>query len=201
MTVHRHVHIGTGAFGLGFIVPTTRKAGMEVVLANRAGESSSRMRNITLQGKRRYNLVFRISDRQRIQVIRFNKFLFTDEDREELLNLIAEPKTRLVTTALRQGVSTVVPILTEAIARRIEVGVEEPLAVVACEAPTIETSAGLREKILQADPALIPVISAGKVSFSSCIVDRICGEPTIRAATNMVRVRVENFGEWLIEAD
>lgn len=195
----RHVHIGAGALGLGFVVPLVQQAGHKTILANRAhGTAAHHARNVTLQRQRSYDLVL-ASKQPRTEDISIAEFIFIDEDSERFFEIVADPAIRLLTTALRQGLLPSVPLLADALAHRLTTGTREILYIVACETPTIGDSLSLRAAILAERPELMTRAFDQRIQFVSCIVDRICNEPVVREDTGRVSVDVEEFAEWLLQ--
>lgn len=198
-TTFQHVHLGAGAFGLGFVVPLVRLAGFETILANRArGSVVHHDRNVTIQQQGGYNLVL-VGKIRRTEPVVISDFVFLDENRERFFAIVADPKTRLITTALRQGLLPSVPILADALAHRLENDTKETIHVVACETPTIGDSLTLRSAILAHHPELMTREFDQRISFVPCIVDRICNEPRLEKATGQVSVEAEEFAEWLLQ--
>jgi len=194
----RHVHLGTGAFGLGFVVPLVSAAGFQTVLANRARGSAAYARNVALQRHGSYSLVL-MGKQPRTEEIPIAEFIFVDENEERFLDVVADPATRLCTTALRQGFLASVPLLADALAYRLESGTTTTLYVVACETPAIGDSSTLRTAILSHRPELATRVFEQRIHFVPCIVDRICNDPVLHEDTGRVSVTAEEFAEWLLQ--
>lgn len=194
-----HVHLGAGAFGLGFVIPLVQQAGLKSSLANRAkGSATHHACNVAIQRHGSYDLVLK-GKQTRTEIVPIEEFVFVDVDTERFLEVVANPKTRLLTTALRQGFLPSVPLLADAVANRLVAGTKEVLYVVACETPTIGDSLTLRAAVLATHPELAQREFDQRIKFVPCIVDRICNEPELDEATDRVMVEAEEFAEWLLQ--
>ncbi|MCH8748811.1 hypothetical protein IH781_03600 [Patescibacteria group bacterium] len=117
--MYQHVHMGAGAFGLGFVVPLVAQAGFQTVLTNRARGSTAHVRNMAIKANAGYDLVLR-GAHTKTEPIPITEFVFLDEDKDRFLEVVADPKTSLLTTALRQGFRSSIPILAAPLANRLQ---------------------------------------------------------------------------------
>src|SRR5688572_19009108 len=96
------LHFGPGSFGLGFVVPLARTAGLDVVVANRTSPNpESQQRNDALRRNRVYTLDLRSIERSEVSDIRIADFVYLDSSKNTLIDLIAQPSTTILTTALK----------------------------------------------------------------------------------------------------
>lgn len=205
-SVSWHVHIGTGALGLGLVAWLGSQAELSVFLANRAGGSGSLGRNRLLheahQEARQYDLVF--SDSSGTQPVTYAEFLFTDADRDRnrFIDRVVDSRTLLLTTALKGGIDPSLELLALALTHRIEKGMSDPLYVVACE--NAIDSIGLYHKIVPLlPPHLLPqfeqAIVEQAIVFVPCMVDRLCNDPAPDREMRRVQVEVERFAQWTLQ--
>lgn len=192
----QHVHVGSGALGMGLVAWLGRRAGLSVILANRAGGSASHHRSLTLRETCEYDLV---PDDSRAEHVRLAEFLFTDEDHDRFIEAVADTKTVLLTTALKDGIreEELLRLLAEAVAARVAAATSSTLYVVACENKI--DSVGLRDELLHFLPTGIEAELARSIVFVPCVVDRICNEPGLDPTTSRVFVEVEQFSQWILE--
>ncbi|HWP38032.1 MAG TPA: hypothetical protein VNL18_10815, partial [Gemmatimonadales bacterium] len=188
------MHLGSGALGLGFVAYLGRRAGLNVVLANRRQGSGSFRRNESLKLTRRYRIdvVGEIPSSEWVQV---QELLYTDSDIEELLARVSDPSTILLTTALKDGLARTVPVISRLIEARVQAAPQSPLFVIACENRLDST--WLRTQITEhagVDPSVDHT-----VHFLPCVADRICSEVRYDEDSQYVFVMAEPYARWTIE--
>lgn len=193
----RLVHLGTGALGLGLIAWLAARADLVVVLANRSRGSSqdSLDRNQALRDQRAYSLSVTGSGNR--EHVSFAELLFTDDDEERLVGLIADAETLLVTTALKGGVQSAIALLARAVEARLARTTLTPLHLVACE--NTFDSEQLRHAIKKHLGRIDRDVFETGTRFISCMVDRQCNEPYIDTLTRNVVVEVEEYALWVLE--
>src|SRR2546428_979165 len=123
--VFQHVHIGTGALGLGLAVWLGSKAGFSVILANRAENSPSLARNLHLRDSCQYELVFP-NPRVESEAVTFYELIFPGQDRGKIFSSVANPQTLLLTTALKRGLHSSLQLLALAVAAPVRVAAPIP---------------------------------------------------------------------------
>jgi len=130
--------------------------------------------------------------------VTFTNLLFTDREERDFISVIVDPRTVLLTTALKQGIQSFLPLLARALTARVQRDTPTPLYIVACE--NAINSLDLRNMIIPLLPSEVigpPFEQA--VIFVPCMVDRICGKPFVNPLTNRVQVEVEQFAEWVLQ--
>lgn len=196
----QHVHVGTGALGLGLIAWSGSQAGLSLILANRAHGSPSLERNRILAKTHEYYLIFADEEEKEPERVNFTDLFFTDRDYDRFIATVSDPKTILLTTALKQGLEPSIPLLKDALVARVEAAISTPLYVVACE--NALDSLTLHKKIVSILPANIDLpLFNQTIAFVPCVVDRMCNEPWFNKATGRVEVEVESFAQWILKHD
>src|SRR5687767_7954176 len=97
----RHVHVGTGAFGLGFAAPLGASAGLLLSLVNRRRGDAGTVtfvKNDLLKTNCSFDLE---SNDGAVQSIQCAEVLFLDEHTNLFAERVADPNTLLLTTAVR----------------------------------------------------------------------------------------------------
>lgn len=197
---YQHVHVGTGALGLGLVAWLGSRAGLSVFLANRSTGSSdsSLARSHLLRETHQYDVI--LPDPQAPpESVTFTELLFTDRDYDRFIAVVADRKTILLTTALKDGVEPSIPLLAKAVAARVETAAQDPLYIIACENTLDSTK--LSEAIRSSLPSGIDRSKLERtVIFVPCMVDRLCNEPRLNPETRRVQVKVEKFAQWILES-
>lgn len=196
----RHVHFGPGGLGLGLIVPSTRRS-FEVAAFGRVN-ANKQARNDLLKTNRGYDL--RDSSGAITDRIDNIDFVFYDPDApvdaaHPAVAAIAAPETQLITIAVKGGphkearkrLHQIAPILVLGI--ELHRDTDAPIVIV-CENP-------LESRDVLRDAALALGHGPSGVVFLDSLVDRMCREPDIDAASRRVFIKVEAFSEWIIEAN
>ncbi len=204
--MERHVHIGAGQFGLGFVCWLTKICGYEIVLVNR-GEIQSDVASANLA---------RWSGANRLQSIRANgkyEIQFPDKNEtdtvlidhtvigqelDQLANYIADERCSLVTTSVKHIWAFLEHYLepfVKALEARAKAGIERPLFVMACENGF--SSNDLKEAIVKEIGSKAWEKIGPRVFFANVVVDRVCTEVD-RYTSGTVVINAERFGKIFI---
>jgi mannitol-1-phosphate/altronate dehydrogenase len=186
---HNHVHVGAGSLGLGLICWATKPLGLNVTLLNRSSENDNR--NNLIKSSRQF--IVKYPD-ETFETVAVDDFLFLDSD--QVVKIICDPATVLLTTALKEyGLRAVGSRLGALLKARAARHPAAPLFFIACEnACTSRVALNLIiEQLAPADRAAIEAI----IHPLDCVVDRICNKPVIE--NGIVTVLCEQFARWYIE--
>ncbi len=189
------LQLGTGALGLGLIVPKfSAPDNTTVYLANRNNESSESKNNL-LNAKRHYYLRTVGYD----TAIRFAEFIYFNEI-GRLTSIACEDKPVLLTTALKEyGVKNSLQLISRLIHARNTSGISKPLVFIACENAISSNSIkqGVVE-ILQEEYGTQYKLNEN-IIFVDCVVDRICNVPFVDSKDNVI-CKAEEYLSWTIDS-
>ena len=200
---YNHIHFGPGQLGLGLVAWLTTAAGFDVWFAT----DETRIRtskNASLDSQKRYWVREWESSSIQEVVIRGVLAYGTPETEEHLTKLFQEPKTILVTTALRaENLPQVVPVLARLLVARSNVCADCPLFVIAVE--NTATSTWLKTK-LEAELARTAQGAAASalkdVTFLDCMANRVCGKLTwLDASESSVCAPVNTKAQLVVSSD
>lgn len=194
----RLLQLGTGALGLGLLGWLAVRAGLELVLANRASNSSSLALNQVLRDQHRY--VLSITGSRRTEKVPFPELLFTDDDRQRVIAVIADPDTVIVTTALKEGVRSIANLLADACEVRLVKNPGAELYVVAGENTVGSEVLGEAVTAILATRRLEAALIRDGLRFVPCMVDRQCNKPHVAPETGDVTVEVEEYAQWVLQS-
>ena len=178
-----HVHVGAGRLGLGLPVYATRKVGYDVVVANRPGEVADRLAD---------ELAYQVRlGPDRTETVAIDRFIALDDEGEtELAGVVADPRCRLLTTAVTMaGLEELVPLLRRTLEARRATSGDDPLFVIACENQVGPDFDDLRHDFRD-----------GTIHFLRCTVDRLCSDLAVSTVAPSVVVSTEQYANWVIEA-
>lgn len=165
-----HLHLGAGRLGLGLVVPTTRRCGLNVTVVARPNANAfSTTRNHSLAAQSTYHLLVReTGERSPVEI---DEFLVLDEATRELVDrILKDPRTALITTAVgKANLELLVPRLRELLDVRFAAGVTAPLLVIPCE------------NDVGAEYHRLTTSGPPRVFFLDAVVDRICYRVTCSA--------------------
>ncbi len=187
---HKHLHIGTGKFGLGFAGYFANQLGGDLVLFNRPSESEDgKLRNRLLSEGASYVIDYRGNHGRSPDHISYEAFRLLELPATEIIETISDPQTRVLTTAVGEPqLRYIAPIIAAGLMERPPQSL--PLLIMACENGYRCTST-LREHVQHhiSDP--------GNNAFLDCIVDQACFSLDLHQSE--VTVYVEDYREWIIE--
>lgn len=184
----RAVHFGAGNIGRGFIGNLLSQAEYHVVFAD-----IDRTVIPALTERGAYVVEEVGEDRHEVTVSPVSG-RFSDDP--ELPDEIA--RADLITTAVGPSVLEIIaPVIATGIARRRERGVGEPLNVIACE-NMIRASSALATAVREACRPEDREYCDRMVGFPDSAVDRIV-PPMDGNRDDPLRVRVEQFSEWIVD--
>lgn len=209
----RLVHLGIGNFARAHTLLATQRAGGWNVVAF-TGRSAAMAEALTAQDGR-YGLIVRGPEDDEVEVIDVIEAVHPASEVEELVALLADPLTAVVTLTITEkgyaaGSDPAVSVparLAAGLRARREAGVEEPIALVSCDNLTGNGEV-LREAVLAAADEETRAWAGEHVDVVSTMVDRItpaAGEGAaelVRERTGLddaVPVVTEPFSEWVIE--
>ena len=209
----RLVHLGIGNFARAHTLLATQRAGGWGVSVF-TGRSAAMADALNAQGGR-YGLVVRGPEEDDVEIIDVIDEAFAADDLAALQRLVADPLTAVVTlTITEKGYAAGTDPATSAPARlalalqaRREAGVEEPIALVACDNLTGNGEV-LREAVLAGLDEDQRAWFEDHVDVVSTMVDRItpaadpgAGDLVLERTglADQVPVVTEPFSEWVIE--
>ncbi|MGX1360727.1 hypothetical protein QNJ95_37125 [Bradyrhizobium elkanii] len=186
----RHVHFGAGNFGLGFVGCVSKYMHFEFVLANRGSGAQSTLstQNELIARQQKYEIEYYDGERELIPVSQLLNFSDTAQH-GQLIDLILDNETKLVTTSLKGAHIQIIPTLVEALRARATSG-SEKVFILACE--NAVSSEDLRRDIQKSCNSEISEAINGVTEYIQCMVDRVCSEP--RIVDDRVVVPAERFG-------
>jgi mannitol-1-phosphate/altronate dehydrogenase len=192
----RHVHIGTGKFGLGFVGYFSHRLGFATSLLNRAHENSS-ARNKKLHDHRKYRIKY-FDQESRQELIQFEDCTSISSGQEtsgRAVELISDPKTKLLTTSVGEShLKNLAPIIASGLQARTS---DTPLFIIACENGHRCSSKILEKWVVDLLPS-----STRKETFIDCVVDQVCEEiEEHKSSKDIITVSVESHREWIIESE
>jgi mannitol-1-phosphate 5-dehydrogenase len=181
------IQFGAGNIGRGFIGGLLSRSGYEVLFAD-----ISPVLIPELMSRKEYIIEIVGENREELRVAPVDG-CFSDDDR--LLDAIADAE--IITTAVGPNVlKHIAPRIAAGLKRRLENKNETPLNIIACE-NLVHASAILREEVEKnADAETIGFLK-GHAGFPDCAVDRII--PPMEESDDPLRVRVEEFSEWIVD--
>jgi mannitol-1-phosphate/altronate dehydrogenase len=192
----KHLHIGAGRLGLGLVAAAAAQSGLEVIIAVEASPRGASTKNAMLAESRRF-IVVPPDETEAVEIKIQSVVQYGEPSVEaEIRDIIADPHTVLVTTAVGDNLPHIVPLLTRLLLHRHHAGIASPLFIIAAE--NTRNSLWLREQIEQrlANAGVISTTVLQFVVFVPCVVDRVC--KNISTATGEVRVAVEAEADWLV---
>ena len=192
------IHLGSGALGLGFIVPifNNSKYVKKSFICNRTKSGSSIERNEILKEERRYYVLSGNSK----DCINFTGFISLDEEFDVLLDLIKNEKNIILTTALKEyGIKEQIARIAELIYTYTLKKGANPLTILPCEnALDADTLKSYVLKYYENNHINYDSVSFhNNVLFLPCVVDRICNKPIVSANKDVV-VKAERFGSLIV---
>lgn len=189
-----HIHLGTGALGLGLTCWATAQRDMNIYLVNRHKDGDARNDSI----RRNKGYYVRNSGTKFEEKIQISGLYYSnvDSDVVDIENIIRDPKTVLLTTALKEGgVDAMAPLMARLLQARAESGVDSKLFFVACE--NAINSQEVKRIFSHIDDEDLKNKIESHVYFLNSVVDRICNKPAMEQ--DKVVVLCENYARWHIE--
>ena len=181
------IHFGAGNIGRGFIGSLLSRSGYRVLFAD-----ISRDLIPALRERREYTIEI-VGEARREETIAPVDGCYSDSD--ELLEEIAEAS--IITTAVGPNVlKAIAPVIAAGLRRRMEKGNRLPVNIIACE-NMVEASSSLRREVLAASDAEAGRFIESHAGFPDSAVDRII--PPMEESDDILRVRVEEFSEWIVD--
>jgi mannitol-1-phosphate 5-dehydrogenase len=184
------VHFGAGNIGRGFIGALLAESGYFVIFAD---IDKSLIKELNAHESYEVHL---LAEKERTEEV--HSFTGMLSQGAEVPHAIANPRTRLITTAVG-------PTILEKIAPIIAKGLKErrlanagPLNVIACENMVGQTQTlkkYVESHLSDEENAWL----SEQVGFANCSVDRIIPAPTSNYAKNPLDVCVEEFSEWIVD--
>ena len=188
--MYSHIHIGTGALGLGLIIPAFDSNGIKSTLVNRRSENSFAT-NQHLKKNRCYSISYEGQDRE----IRFTNFLFFDELKNENLQF-HDVAGIILTFSVKDGVHSQEFLSALRSILVIICDQEKPTYLIGCENDGISREV-LKNILRESEQNTISKLQKFVTPLES-VVDRMCRYPQL---SDTVKVRVENYENWEIEHD
>lgn len=183
------IQFGAGNIGRGFIGKLLSQSGYKVSFLDVNKEIIDELKN-----RNEYTVEVVGEKREDILVKNVDGVMSTSP---EALELIA--KAEIITTAVGPNVLPIIAkTLAKGIEKRIEEGNNAKLNIIACE-NMIKGSSFLKEEIEKHVDSETLVKMSSLVGFPNSAVDRIV--PPMEGSDDVLRVRVEQFKEWIVEED
>jgi mannitol-1-phosphate/altronate dehydrogenase len=184
----QHIHFGAGSFGLGMVVEICHgQAGLRTVVVSR---DSNKEYHRLLKAKGSYSVLLDGDSNRRMNLSPSLRY-YTDQDLEQIVEMMAGPSVLLITTSVRkENLPSIAPILARAMMRRSQQTHPTRLCVMACENLS-ENSTELRKHV---ELHLLPNQRQHllrEVFFCNTLVDRVCG--SISCSGGSVDVPIEAF--------
>ena len=183
------IQFGAGNIGRGFIGKLLADSGYKVYFAdvNKAVIDEMNL-------KKEYAIEVVGENKEELIVKNIEGIMSNDE---KIYDVIAE--SEIITTAVGPNIlSKIAPALAKGIQKRKELGIKDPLNIIACE-NMVKASSFLKEEIekflSQEETAYVNEY----VGFPNSAVDRIV--PPMENSNDILRVRVEEFQEWIVDKD
>lgn len=183
------IQFGAGNIGRGFIGKLLADSGYKVYFAdvNKAVIDEMNL-------KREYAIEVVGENKEELIVKNIEGIMSNDE---KIYDVIAQ--AQIITTAVGPNVlSKIAQSLAKGIQKRKEMGTTDPLNIIACE-NMVKASSFLKEEVekflSQEEIAYVNEY----VGFPNSAVDRIV--PPMEDSTDILRVRVEEFQEWIVDKD
>jgi len=188
MSEPRAIHFGAGNIGRGFIAPLLVESGYHVTFVDIVRPIISAINEL---GTYDVHIIGNINSLQKVSNV--SGIL---SNSEEVIHQLADPSTRIVTTAVGVGIlGKIAPTLAKGLQARRKAGAG-PLNVIACENMVRQTAA-FQKLVAQHLSAEDEPWVEENVGFANCSVDRIV--PPGESSQKILDVRVEPFYEWVVD--
>lgn len=164
---------------------TSRIEGLPVVVANRRGSDVHRVLSEHRSYQRRTPGIDGNSEE-----INITDGMFSSGDIARLVAFAARPSLLLVTTSLKDGLDTSIPILRALLLERQqrEGSSEATVFIVPCE------------NVLTAQFVSFSAVAQSLgATYVPCVVDRLCSQPYVDPATHEVCVETEEYASWVLQ--
>jgi mannitol-1-phosphate 5-dehydrogenase len=164
------VQFGAGNIGRGFIGVLLRQAGYSIIFVDVVDSLVEQ-----LNQRQAYTVIETSEHSERVIMVE-NIRAINGKAEADVIEQIS--RTALITTAVGPGVLPVIaPVMAKGLRRRAELGVENPLNIIACE-NLIDNSKILQGHILNHLPAKFHPYVEQWVGFPCCVVDKVVTIPT-----------------------
>jgi mannitol-1-phosphate/altronate dehydrogenase len=195
MEKEKHIHIGVGAFGLGFVAWLGSRNKLRVVLANRKS-GNFKKKCEALQNTKEYKVKYFEGGEDLVSI---ENFLYYNDTSKDFINEISDVNTALITTSVtKSGLNDIAKYLATGLRKRIYHN-HPHVHIIPCENGV--QGAELRQLVLDTPEfSSQEALLDSNVTFLSCSVDRICREPYIDN-NNQLIVEAEKFAEIVIETN
>jgi mannitol-1-phosphate 5-dehydrogenase len=183
------IQFGAGNIGRGFIGKLLSQSGYKVYFLDVNKEIIDELKN-----RNEYTVEVVGEKKEDILVKNVDGVMSTSP---EALDLIS--KAEIITTAVGPNVLPIISkTLAKGIEKRIQDGNKEKLNIIACE-NMINGSSFLKEEVEKYVDSETLTKMPSLVGFPNSAVDRIV--PPMEGSDDVLRVRVEQFKEWIVEED
>jgi mannitol-1-phosphate 5-dehydrogenase len=182
------VHFGAGNIGRGFIGALLSESGYFVVFAD---VDTKLIKELNQHDSYEVHV---LDETERTEEVHSYSGILSQTD--DVLHAIAQPHTRLITTAV--GVNVLVriaPMIAKGLQERRAAG-DRSLNIIACENMVGQTEM-LRKYVRRYLSDEENEWLAGNIGFANCSVDRIVPAPPLME--NPLDVGVEDFSEWAVD--
>jgi mannitol-1-phosphate 5-dehydrogenase len=183
------VHFGAGNIGRGFIGALLTESGYFVVFAD---IDKNLIKELNSHNSYQIHV---LSEKGRTEKV--HSFTGASSQKAEVPHAIANPRTRLITTAVGPTIlEKIAPVIAEGLKGR-RLANAGALNVIACENMVGQTQTlkkYVQSHLSDEENAWL----SEHIGFANCSVDRIIPAPTSRYANNL-DVSVEEFSEWIVD--
>lgn len=182
------IQFGAGNIGRGFIGKLLSKSGYKVYFADVNEEIVN-----ALKEKNEYTVEVVGENKTEVVVNNVDGVFSNDA---KLIDLIT--KAEIITTAVGPTVLTIISkSLAQGITRRFEMNIKSNLNIIACE-NMIKGTTFLKGEVEKHLSQEVITYMNQFIGFPNSAVDRIV--PPMEMSSDILRVRVEEFKEWIVEA-
>ncbi len=183
------IQFGAGNIGRGFIGKLLADSGYKVYFAD---VNKAVIDEINL--KKEY-VIEVVGEHKEDAVIKNIEGIISTDER--IIDVIANAD--IITTAVGPNIlSRIASTLAKGIEKRESLGIKEPLNIIACE-NMVKASSFLKEEVVKYLSENTIKYVEENVGFPNSAVDRIV--PPLEGSDEILRVRVEEFSEWIVDKD
>ena len=183
------IQFGAGNIGRGFIGKLLADSGYKVYFAD---VNKAVIDEINL--KKEYVIEVVGEHKEDVVIKNIEGIISTDE---RIIDVIANAD--IITTAVGPNIlSRIASTLAKGIEKRESLGIKEPLNIIACE-NMVKASSFLKEEVVKCLSENTIKYVEENVGFPNSAVDRIV--PPLEGSDEILRVRVEEFSEWIVDKD
>lgn len=183
------IQFGAGNIGRGFIGKLLSDSGYKVVFVD-----VNKTVIDEINTKKEY-IIEVVGENKQEAVIKNIEGLLSSDER--VIDLISQAE--IITTAVGPSIlSRIAGTIAKGIEKRKESNNNKNLNIIACE-NMVKASSFLKEEVIKYLDADTSKYTEENIGFPNSAVDRIV--PPLEGSTDILRVRVEEFQEWIVDKD